>query len=200
MTGNGLDFRALKAGRDAEFEFDPNCEQDLYNFEDEEDAKIDYEKIFKYRNTDVLLGHGEDENDDRPESDDGKTPFEILRLKMEDISPIKDGGVLKRVLIPGSGLVIPKGSRVRIHYNAYFEMNDEPFDSTHLRNKSFEFRLGGNECVHGLDIAVSTMKKHEKSQFIFEPDYYCGKFGCEPRVPRETPGYFMMCKFSISNQ
>ncbi len=34
------------------------------------------------------------------------------------------------------------------------------------------------------------MKKHEKSQFIFEPEYYCGKFGCEPRVPRDTPVLF----------
>ena len=67
-------------------------------------------------------------------------------------------------------------------------MNDEPFDSTHLRNKTFEFKLGANQVVIGLDIGVSTMRKHEKSQFIFEPYYYCGENGCEPRVPRETPG------------
>ena len=48
---------------------------------------------------------------------------------------------------------IPNASRVRIHYNAYFEMNDEPFDSTYLRNKSFEFKLGANEVVLGLDVA-----------------------------------------------
>ena len=67
-------------------------------------------------------------------------------------------------------------------------MNDEPFDSTHLRNKTFEFKLGANQVVIGLDIGVATMKKHEKSQFIFEPYYYCGENGCEPRVPRNTPG------------
>ena len=75
-----------------------------------------------------------------------------------------------------------------VHYNAYFEMNDEPFDSTHLRNKTFEFKLGAHQVVIGLDVAVATMKKHEKSQFIFAPEYYCGKYGCEPRVPRDTPG------------
>ena len=67
-------------------------------------------------------------------------------------------------------------------------MNDEPFDSTHLRNKTFEFKLGAHQVVIGLDVAVATMKKHEKSQFIFAPEYYCGKYGCEPRVPRDTPG------------
>jgi len=67
-------------------------------------------------------------------------------------------------------------------------MNDEPFDSTYLRNKSFEFKLGNGEVVIGLDVAVATMKKKEKSQFIFNPEYYCGKHGCPPRVPANTPG------------
>ena len=67
-------------------------------------------------------------------------------------------------------------------------MNDEPFDSTYLRNKSFEFKLGANEVVYGLDLAVATMKKREKSQFIFQPSYFMGQYGCEPRIPRETPG------------
>jgi len=53
-------------------------------------------------------------------------------------------------------------------------LNDEPFDSTFLRNRSFEFKLGANEVVAGLDIAVSTMKKKEKAQFIFDCEYYCG--------------------------
>lgn len=78
--------------------------------------------------------------------------------------------------------------RFLVHYNAYFEMNDEPFDSTYLRNKSFEFKLGNAEVIIGLDIAVATMKKREKSQFIFDPEYYCGKHGCPPRVPANTPG------------
>jgi hypothetical protein len=36
---------------------------------------------------------------------------------------------------------------------------------------------------------VATMKKREKSQFIFEPDFYCGTNGCEPRVPKNTAGF-----------
>lgn len=181
LTGKGLDFRALKAGQDIEFEYDPDKEEDNYNWDDEID-KIDYKKIYDLKNPECIM--------DQDENGVFKTPFEILRAKMEDVCPLKDGGVLKRTLIPGSGLQISHGSRVRIHYNAYFEMNDEPFDSTHLRNKSFEFKLGASEVVRGLDIAVATMRKHEKSQFIFEPDYYCGKFGCEPRVPKETPVLF----------
>lgn len=192
LTGKGIDFNALKAGQDIEFQIDNN-DEDNYNWEDENDDKIDYEKVFRYRNLAMVTGY-DNENECNDENEDSntnvKTPFEILKLKMFDITPDKDQGVLKRVLVPGSGLVIPNGSRVRVHYNAYFEMNDEPFDSTHLRNKTFEFKLGANEVVLGLEVAVSTMRKHEKSQFIFQPEYYCGKFGCEPRVPRETPVLF----------
>jgi FK506-binding protein 6 len=185
LTGKGIDIQALKAGNDIEFELDSNND-DNYNWYDESD-KIDYEKIFRYRNLDMIVGDSTNPDD---ESNSNKTPFEILRTKMYDISPDKDQGVLKRIINPGCGIVIPNGSRARIHYNAYFEMNDEPFDSTHLRNKTFEFKLGVNQVVIGLDIAVATMKKYEKSQFIFAPEYYCGKQGCEPRVPRDTPVMF----------
>jgi len=57
-----------------------------------------------------------------------------------------------------------------------------------LRNKTFEFKLGANTAVLGLEIGVATMKKHEKSQFIFQPAYFMGELGCEPRVPRNTEG------------
>lgn len=204
LTGKGIDFKALKAGQDVEFEFDPEAGEDNYNWEDENDEPIDYELLFKHRNMDMIGGendeevnnvnNGDTENKDNNNNDEinksVKTPFEILRLKMNNISPHKDDGVLKRTLLQGTGLPVPKGSRVRIHYNAYFEMNSEPFDSTYLRQKTFEFKLGASEVVYGLDVSVGSMKKQEKSQFIFEPDYYCGKYGCPPRVPPDTPVLF----------
>lgn len=190
LTGNGIDVRSLRAGQDIEFEYDmdklddPDC-----RWEDEEEGnRVDFKKIYEYRNSDMLLVEDENETDENSPSGSAKTPFEILRAKMTDISPEKNNGVLKRMLIPGAGILIPDGSRVRIHYNAYFELNDEPFDSTYLRNKSFEFKLGANQVVQGLDIAVASMKRHEKSQFIFEPSYFMGEMGCEPRVPKSTPG------------
>ena len=40
------------------------------------------------------------------------------------------GGIWKQVIYVGVGETVPIGSTVRIHYNAYFELNDEPYDST----------------------------------------------------------------------
>lgn len=195
LTGKGIDIRLLKAGQDVEFELDKDGE-DNYNWEDECDTRMDYEKIFKNRKYDMIFPEDDDDDgtnkneDEEADEEQGssKTPFEVLSEKMTDISPNKDGMVLKRILTPGSGIVVPLASRVRVHYNAYFEMNDEPFDSTYLRNKSFEFKLGDGSVVKGLDVAVSTMKRYERSQFIFDPEYYIGKGGCPPRVPPDTPG------------
>ena len=119
LSGNGIDFRALKAGQDIEFEFDPDAGEDNYNWDDERDEPIDYEKIFHHRNMDMIYGANErdEENEDCANGDVKKsadTPFETLKKKMLDISPEPGTGmVTKRVLEPGCGLIIPVGSRVR---------------------------------------------------------------------------------------
>jgi hypothetical protein len=40
------------------------------------------------------------------------------------------GGIWKQTIYVGVGEQAPLNSTVRIHYNAYFELNDEPYDST----------------------------------------------------------------------
>ena len=47
------------------------------------------------------------------------TPFEAIKLKMTDISPDKDCGVMKRQLVSGTGILIPNGSRVRSIQNFF---------------------------------------------------------------------------------
>lgn len=71
-----------------------------------------------------------DEDDDE---DDESTPFERLAKKMTDVCPLEDGGVLKQVLKHGSGIEVPSDSVVRIHFNAYQEYADEPYDSTRYK-------------------------------------------------------------------
>ena len=36
-----------------------------------------------------------------------------------------------------------------VHYNGYLEYSDEPFDSSRLRNKMQQFRLGSGEVIPG---------------------------------------------------
>lgn len=181
----------LRAGEEIEFETKcPDQDEDNYDWSiDNADEKRANKlaKSYDYRKEELVIGDENDENNNENDNS-SKTPFEILREKMTDVSDAQDGGVVKRMLIPGAGAVPSRGARVRIHYNAYFELNDEPFDSTYLRSRSTEFRLGDGSVVPGLDIAVSTMRKLEKAQFIIEPNYFMGERGCPPRVPGNLPG------------
>ena len=54
------------------------------------------------------------------------------------------------------------------------EGQDEPFDSTYLRGKSERHRIDHNKLFSGLDIAVRSMKNHEKADFIIRPEYAFG--------------------------
>jgi hypothetical protein len=74
----------------------------------------------------VMPQSDDSENEEDPEKKQkldkqSMTPFEVIRLKMVDISPEKDGGVMKRQLESGTGILIPNGSRVRSIQSFYFK-------------------------------------------------------------------------------
>lgn len=112
------------------------------------------------------------------------TPFDGIKRKMTQITD--DGKVMKLVLRKGVGELLEDMSYVTIHYNAYVEDNDEPFDSTYIRKSPQRFRLNNGEVLPGLNIAVATMKRTEKSQFLVDPDYAYGAQGCFERVPKKA--------------
>lgn len=110
LTSKGIDIRALRAGQNVEFDFDLDKAEN-FKWEDEEE-KIDYEKIYRYRNSDMIPGNDEDDEEDE-DGGDIKLPFEKMRLKMYDVTTEKNRGVLKRILTPGVGLPVPNGALVR---------------------------------------------------------------------------------------
>jgi len=63
-----------------------------------------------------------------------------MAVGMEDLTG--NGGVLKKILRPGTGSIVPEGAMVRVHYNGYLEYAEEPYDSSRLRNRQQQFRLG----------------------------------------------------------
>jgi FKBP-type peptidyl-prolyl cis-trans isomerase len=59
-----------------------------------------------------------------------------------DISPDKDGGILKEIIKEGTGFETPaQGSRVFVHYVGTLT-DGTKFDSSRDRGKPFEFNLG----------------------------------------------------------
>lgn len=121
-----------------------------------------------------------------------------MKLKMEDLTG--DGGVLKVILKHGAGSVVPARSLCRVHYNAYFEYSDEPFDSSRLRGRQHQFKLGEGEILLGWEVGISTMKRGELARFMITHKYAYGELGCPPRVPPKATALFEIELISFVDQ
>lgn len=118
------------------------------------------------------------------DSYDGSESFEELLVNMKNVLP--NGKIMKRVLLEGDGEVVPNLSQVQINYKAFLENKPIPIDSTYLCRRPFSFKLNTQETFLGLNLAVSTMKMKEKSQFIIHPDLGYGKFECPCKIPEKS--------------
>ncbi|XP_069767847.1 inactive peptidyl-prolyl cis-trans isomerase FKBP6 isoform X2 [Narcine bancroftii] len=118
------------------------------------------------------------------------SPFYYMSLRMQDVTG--DGGVLKEVLRPGLGNVIPSTATVSVHYSAYSEYTDKPFDSNVQRNMPRFLKVSEDITLLGMQRAILTMRKGEFSRFLFKPQYAYGKMGCPPRIPENATVLFEM--------
>ncbi|XP_065054939.1 inactive peptidyl-prolyl cis-trans isomerase FKBP6-like [Rhopilema esculentum] len=180
VTGGGIDRNKLL--NEQEIEFGVEVEDII---KDEDDEYFDRETVFKNLNFDCT-----DEGDDDSDANSDMTPFQRMAVGMEDITPTKDGGVLKKVLVPGVGNLVPNKATVKVHYNAYLEYSEEPFDSSILRNSLLQIKHGSGEQIFGWEIALVTMRKNEKARYLFAAPYAYGKMGCPPRIPANATVMF----------
>ncbi|ENN79746.1 hypothetical protein HUJ04_003840 [Dendroctonus ponderosae] len=132
------------------------------------------EEVLKYCNFNCL---GEFEDDDVYDS---REPFSILASKMSNLW--ENGDIKHRILRAGYGNKPQEHYIVKVHYNAYTEFNEEPFDCTYARKRPHVFVIGSGEVLPGLDYAVQSMQLNEKSQFLIKPHLAYGDFGCMERI------------------
>lgn len=106
-----------------------------------------------------------------------------IPMEGEDITPKKDGGVLKLVKREGTGTELPMiGDKVYVHYVGTLE-DGTLFDSSRDREDKFTFELGKGQVIKSWDIGVATMKVGELCQFICKPEYAYGSAGSPPKIP-----------------
>ncbi|KAF4533441.1 hypothetical protein B566_EDAN001166 [Ephemera danica] len=180
---DGIYLPDLISGQGAEFKVQSQPDIDM-GAEAREQAKVYFtnEHMLEYLRPECVG------NSDETDDDLATTPFSDIAKKMVDISA--DGKLMKRVKKEGAGSVPVVGSHVVLHYNAYNEFVGEPFDSTRLRHIPARFRLGEGACLVGVDQALLTMKKGEKSEFLLHPDLAYGPLGCPPRIPPDATVLF----------
>lgn len=187
LKGDGLNLEELRQGKETTFEVDLSSVSP-------DSGKYDYfdgEEKFKQLNYDCI-DEGNNSEDER------LTPFVRIKQDMEDLSG--DGGVVKKIINHGAGSVVSRRSLCRVHYNAYLEYSDEPFDSSRLRGKQHQFKLGAGEVLKGWEIGVATMKRGELARFMFGYQYAYGKMGCPPRIPKEAAVLFEIELISFVDQ
>ncbi|OAD52713.1 FK506-binding protein 59 [Eufriesea mexicana] len=100
-----------------------------------------------------------------------------------DISPDKDGGVMKEIIKEGIGDETPSnGSKVTVHYTGTL-LDGTKFDSSRDRNEPFQFKLKRGAVIKAWNIGVATMKKGEIALLTCAPEYAYGKNGSPPKIP-----------------
>ena len=87
-------------------------------------------------------------------SDDSDSTFDALKRKMDDITSIFSDQhtklIYKRVLEDaGENEPAIRNGLVTVHYSAYLEGQDEPFDSTRRRKFPQTFRIGDGTVLEG---------------------------------------------------
>ena len=117
-------------------------------------------------------------------------PFDELKPLMQKVNE----HIWKKVVKVGAEHepVVPANARVRIRYNAYWEGEGAPFDSSFLRGSSYSFYTSRNEVLEGLEEAVRTMHKGEHAQFIISYHLLFREMGCPPRVKPKADALFII--------
>lgn len=143
------------------------------------------------------LNLGSDEEDDEKIAVDHSAlvspwtkTFDELRQQMVKINEY----IYKKITQPGlaENGEVPLNARVCIRYNAYWEGEGAPFDSSFLRGSSYHFYTGRNEVIEGLEEAVRTMYRGEEAQFVISHYLLFREIGCPPRIKPSADGLFII--------
>jgi len=118
--------------------------------------------------------------------EEAKTSEEKPVSLFEDVTPNKDGGILKTLVRHGEGEDSPaSGCKVYVHYVGRLE-NGVKFDSSRDRGEVFTFQAGQGEVIKGWDIGVQTMLKNEVCELKISPEYGYGAKGFPPKIPENA--------------
>lgn len=101
-----------------------------------------------------------------------------------DISEEKDGGLLKKTLVEGTGDDTPRPeSEVFVHYVGTLQADGSKFDSSRDRGQEFSFEVGVGQVIRGWDVGICSMKKGEKAILRCASHYGYGENGSPPKIP-----------------
>lgn len=117
-----------------------------------------------------------------------------------DITPNKDGGVLKTLLREGHGDEVPfAGDTVSVHYVGKL-LDGTQFDSSRDRGEKFSFEVGKGSVIKGWDMGIPTMKRGELASFEIKSEYGYGARGSPPTIPPDATLVFEVELFDFHGE
>lgn len=94
---------------------------------------------------------------------------------------VPDGGVTKKIIKEGDGLMCPPGAFVDVHYVGKFPEGGpkagEIFDSSRRKGRVFNFTVGQGMVIKGWDIGVAAMQRGELCTLTCAAPYAYGAGG-----------------------
>ena len=137
----------------------------------------------------LAVADREEEEGESDESDDESAKLLAAALAdmktgdEVDVTPKRDGGVVKKVTKDGEGTERPgEGAEVAVHYVGTLEDRTK-FDSSVDRGEPIRFTLGVGQVIKGWDLGVASMRKGEKATLTIKPEYGYGDAGAGGVIP-----------------
>ncbi|KAH9637565.1 hypothetical protein HF086_014205 [Spodoptera exigua] len=127
--------------------------------------------------------------------------FEQLAAKMKDC--LSNGSVKILILEEGDGPLVSPDSQVLLHYAAYYERSEVPFDTSLTSTTGTtvglpcRYRMGVGEILTGLEVGLLNVKG-PKARFhlLLQPDVTWGNLGVLPRI-QPKPVLFVVCLYDV---
>jgi peptidylprolyl isomerase len=108
-----------------------------------------------------------------------------------------DSGLQYVDLVVGDGDLPEVGSLVEVHYTGTLE-DGTVFDSSHRRNKTFEFNVGEGLVIAGWDEGLMSMRIGGKRKLIIPAELGYGANGIPGVIPGESTLIFEVDLISIN--
>jgi FKBP-type peptidyl-prolyl cis-trans isomerase len=109
---------------------------------------------------------------------------------------MKMAGLVIEDLEVGTGQEAKQGDTVNVHYTGWLT-DGTKFDSSHDRNRTFSFTIGGRRVIAGWEQGVAGMKIGGKRKLTIPPELGYGARGAAGVIPPNATLVFEIDLISI---
>ena len=109
-------------------------------------------------------------------------------------------GIYLRTVKPGDAANYPQpGDAVNIHYEAFLKDTGEKFDSTRDRRRPISFRVGEQQVIEGLEVAMLRMSRGQVAEVTIPHELGYGAQGYPPIIPSRSDLIFVVELIAITS-